>query len=209
MFKQGLSDQTSRDLAILGKSELLGQFYLAGGTACALRLGHRLSFDLDFFTLKSFTQEELGISLGKISYFRRDQIAPDTLLGIFGKTKISFFRYDYPLIDKTDSFQHLQIASLADLSAMKIDAISRRGTKRDFIDLYFISQKITLTGAFTNYRKKYGHKNINFFHAAKSLNFFGDAEQDDIPIMLTRCDWDRVKAFFSQESPAILKVAIK
>ncbi len=208
MFKQGVSKKTSRDLALLGKAKFPWQFYLAGGTAAALRLGHRLSFDLDFFTRKSFPQVELEKLLKKVGKFKRERIVTDTLLGVFNDTKVSFFRYDYPLIGKTEDFQNIQIASLADLSAMKIDAISRRGTKRDFIDLFFICQKITLLKAFADYRKKYGHKNINFVHAVKSLNYFEDAKDETMPEMLVSCDWKKVKDFFLKETPKILKESL-
>jgi len=209
MFKQGISEETSDDLAILGKSSLLEKFYLAGGTAAALRLGHRLSFDLDFFTIFSFDQTSLSKSLRKLGKFRREQIAEDTLLGVFGKTKISFFRYDEPLIGKTDKFLNAKIVSLADLSAMKIDAISRRGTKRDFVDLYFIGKKIGLDKAFLNYKKKYGRKDINIFHAIKAMNYFVDAEDEEMPEMLVECDWGKVKDFFKKKASKILKKWVK
>jgi len=209
MFKQGISEETSGDLAVLGKSSFLEKFYLAGGTAVALRLGHRLSFDLDFFTISPFDQTSLSKSLRKLGKFRREQIAEDTLLGVFGKTKISFFRYDEPLIGKTERFLDVRIVSLADLSAMKIDAISRRGTKRDFIDLYFIGKRIGLDKAFLNYKKKYGRKDINIFHAIKAMNYFVDAEDEDMPEMLVDCGWEEVKGFFNKEVPGILKRWVK
>lgn len=209
MLKQGISKETSIDLAILGKSDLLAQFYLAGGTAVALCLGHRLSFDLDFFTTSSFDQELLAKSLNKLGKFRQEQIAKDTLLGVFGKTKISFFYYDNPLIGRIDKFLNVKIVSLADLSAMKIDAIGRRGTKRDFVDLYFIAKKIGLNKSFLNYIKKYGEKDINFFHAIKAMNYFDDAEDEGMPEMLVECSWEEVKEFFKKEAPGILKKWIK
>ena len=53
MFEQVLSPRTRKNLALVARTPLAGQFYLAGGTAVALHLGHRMSYDLDFFTPQS------------------------------------------------------------------------------------------------------------------------------------------------------------
>ena len=88
---------------------------------------------------------------------------------------------------------------------MKIDAISRRGVKRDFIDLFFICQKLSLKKSFKNYKKKFKHKNINFVHAIKALNYFADADKEKLPEMLIKCDWKKVKDFFIKETPKLLR----
>jgi len=204
MFTTGVSPVTRHSLALLGKLNFLGQFYLAGGTACALRLGHRLSYDLDFFTQKDFVGKELLTLMRKNGDFKLDQIKKNTLLGVFENTKVSFFKYDYPVIDKLELFDGIKVAGIKDLIAMKIDAIATRGVKRDFIDLYFLSQKIKLIDSFNYYTKKYVKQNLNLLHAVRSLTYFIDTEKDEMPEMLKSCDWQEVKKYFLTETPKLL-----
>ena len=103
------------------------------------------------------------------------------------------------LIKKTISFKNINVASIADIAAMKIAAISERGTKRDFIDLYFILQKITIGRALNFYDKKYQKLSSNLIHIKKSLVYFQDAEKDPMPKMFFPVSWEKVKDFFRKE----------
>ena len=200
MFEQGISRTTRTALAVLGKSTLVKQFYLAGGTACALHLGHRLSFDLDFFTPTSFNAKVLSRKIAALGSFIEDQVLPDTLLGTFLDTKVSFFQYRYPQIRKVHPFEGIAIADLADIAAMKIDAISSRGIKRDFIDLFFIAKHYTVDEILTFYDQKYQRLEINRFHIIKSLAYFGDADPSEMPKMIVKISWEEVKLFFEKEA---------
>ncbi len=210
MFTKTLSQNASGALALLGKSSILGNAYLAGGTACALQLGHRVSLDLDFFTEKEFPTEIVLKQLGKLPGFKLDETSKWTILGSFPKVKFSYFYYPYPLIDKTSKFCGINIASLADITAMKIDAICSRGTKRDFIDLYFlIKKKFSLEQVLKFYDKKYYRLTNNIYHITRSLNYFMDAESQDSPKMLTPISWQEVKDFFQKESMRLAKTSLK
>jgi hypothetical protein len=102
------------------------------------------------------------------------------------------------------------IASLQDLAAMKIDAITRRGVKRDFIDLYFIGQEaIPLAQALELYFEKFKAFNISPAHVYKSLQYFEDAEADAMPMMLKNITWDRVKRYFLSEGRALSRRRIE
>ncbi|MEK9150321.1 MAG: nucleotidyl transferase AbiEii/AbiGii toxin family protein, partial [Candidatus Desantisbacteria bacterium] len=83
MFEQVLYRNTKAILALLEKSEIIQKTYLAGGTALALQLGHRISYDLDFFTQEEFDEEMILPEIEKISSFQLEQIAPRTILGKF------------------------------------------------------------------------------------------------------------------------------
>ena len=141
MFTESISKQTAENLALLGKSKMLGDAYLAGGTALALQIGHRISYDLDFFTSQKFKAQIFLKEMSGFKLYRHERVAWGTILGRLGKVKFSLFYYPYPLLKKTISFQNINIASITDIAAMKIAAISEIGTKRDFIDLYFILKK--------------------------------------------------------------------
>lgn len=173
---------------------------MAGGTALAIQLIHRYSYDLDFFTTKSFDQIKLDKYLKEINGYKLDRFGKDTLLGMIGTTKISFFRYDNPLIKKPLDYQGIKLAQIPDIAAMKLDAIGSRGLKRDFIDLYFISKKFPLDECLSFYWKKYAAGKENTFHIIKSLSYFVDAEHSEMPDMIIKISWEEVKKFFEKES---------
>ena len=122
-----------------------------------------------------------------------------TNLGRLDDVKFSLFYYQYPLLEKPIKFKNIDIASIADIGAMKVAAISERGTKRDFIDLYFILQKIQLSNILDFYEQKYKKLASNLIHIKKSLVYFEDAEDEDVPDMLKQISWKKVKAFFEEE----------
>ncbi|KKT74574.1 MAG: hypothetical protein UW69_C0031G0002 [Microgenomates group bacterium GW2011_GWA2_44_7] len=154
MESSGLSQSAAKALEILKQFSWLNNFYLAGGSALAIQLAHRLSFDLDFFTDKPFDQNKIDDDLRNIPSYKLDRFAQDTLLGLLEKTKISFFKVPYPLISRPLSFRSIRLAAIPDIAAMKLDAIGSRGTKRDFVDLYFIAKEIPLDKCLGHYRKK-------------------------------------------------------
>jgi len=206
VFVDALPAGTRTNLAILGDTGLANPFYLAGGTAAALHLGHRISVDLDFFGPEAFDSAELAGQLAEVGQFQLDRIAPDTLLGDLMGVKISFFRYRYPMLAEPTIVSAVRIASLPDIAAMKLDAVSRRGTKRDFVDLYFIAQSgISLSDAVAWYQRKYAGLDVNVVHVVKSLAYFADAELDPSPRMLVNFSWDAAKRFFQQEAKSLLK----
>ena len=200
MFTKTLFGNTKKALAILGKSHLMAHAYLAGGTACALQLGHRISVDLDFFTPQEFKADELIYALKNIGEFKLDKQSRGTILGELEKIKFSIFLYKYPVLFPFKSLLDINILDLRDLAAMKIDAIGSRGIRRDFIDLYFICQKgISLKEILLFYQRKYGASASNIVHLQKSLVYFVDAEMTAMPRMLKEVNWGEVKKYFEKE----------
>ena len=199
MFEEAISKQTAENLVLLGKSKILGSAYLAGGTALALQIGHRISYDLDFFTDQKFKAQIFLKEMSRFKLYQHERVGWGTILGKLGNVKFSLFYYPYPLLRKPISFKNINIADIADISAMKIAAISERGTKRDFVDLYFILQKIALNEAFNFYDKKYQKLSSNSVHIKKSLVYFEDAEKDPTPKMIIPVSWGKIKTFFKKE----------
>jgi len=173
---------------------------LGGGTALALQIGHRISYDLDFFTAKEFNAQVFLKKISQTKLYHHERVSQGTILGKLGDIKFSMFYYPYPLLEKTTEFKNINIAAVADIAAMKIAAVSERGTKRDFIDLYFILQKITLNEALSLYDRKYQKLSSNLIHVKKSLVYFEDAEKDPMPMMLVSVSWPEVKNFFKGEA---------
>lgn len=200
MHTETLLGDTKETLAILGKSGLLDNAYLAGGSACALHLGHRISIDLDFFTLDEFDAKSLIKELNKISKFEVDKESWGTILGTINDIKFSIFVYEYKILFPYKKIFDINILDLRDIAAMKLDAISTRGIKRDFIDLYFICHHgVSLREIFNFYDRKYGKLSSNSVHIQKSLVYFIDAEASETPKMLKPCKWGDVKKYFEKE----------
>ncbi len=153
-------------------------FYLAGGTALALQIGHRTSLDFDFYTKKRFDTRELHRLLErKFKEVILLQKAEETLIVKINGVAVSFFRYPYSLIFSTVKCQDFPlIASKEDIAAMKIIAISDRGTRRDFMDMYFLLKEFSLKEIFSFVKKKY--PNFNIYVGLRGLTYFVDAEKD-------------------------------
>lgn len=198
-FPEKLDPQTLKNFTKVSEIAEVRNFYLAGGTALQLHFGHRHSYDLDFFSEGGFDAKNLRDKFSSLSDFEISQLEEDTLLGKVGETKVSFFYYRYKLIGKPRLFLGIRIASLEDIGAMKIDAVSSRGTKRDFFDLYFLSQIYPLEKILGFYDRKYGKLAANKFHLIKSLNYFSDAEEDPDPDLVKKVSWGKVKDFFEKE----------
>lgn len=200
MFEKILPKKASRLLGTLAHSGVTGPFYLGGGTAVALHLGHRRSYDLDFFSEKEVASQELIQCLEKVGEFSVEREDRLSISGILDGIKVEFFNYPYPLLKSTRRFQDVSVADLLDLACMKLSAISSRGTRRDFIDLYMICRKRrSLQTILRAFAKKYRSVHYNRIHLLKSLVYFEDAQSEPMPRLLRPLDWERLKRFFQTE----------
>jgi len=199
-----ISPQVERTLRDLRQSPLLKSFYLAGGTALALHLGHRRSVDLDFFTPEAFNEEVLVQKVQTLTKFSLVAKEPGTLHAQIGGTKVSFLVYTYPLLFPYAAFLEVKVADPRDIACMKVSAIASRGTKRDFIDLYAVAQHYGLPQILQWFNEKFAVANYSSVHLLKSLTYFDDAEKDPAPDMLGPFAWEEVKQFFIREAPRLL-----
>lgn len=187
-------------LAVLGQLLLVRPFYLAGGTALALRLGHRISRYLDLFANIEALDDQLR--QGIVEELRREhtiELWQDSVMGLVlkvGEQPVSFFSYGYPLLAPTDLVSGVQMAGALDIGLMKLDAIAGRGTRKDFYDVYFIASRIPLDELFARSGDKYPQSHGFGMRVLMALVDFDIADQQDEPIMLRPVEWDQVKAFF-------------
>jgi len=201
MFTKTLLPDTLRAIKLVSGVTEIKKAYLAGGTALALQIGHRISVDLDFFTRQEFNETELSAKLASLPKFFQDGTAKWTVWGKIGQTKFSMFYYKYPLIEQTVQFEGIQLASLADIAAMKIHAIEDRGTRRDFVDVYFLSKKYTLEEMLEYYQKKYSVLEDHLYSILRALDYFEDAERESqMPRMKIGVVWEEVKEHFRKET---------
>ena len=172
---------------------------LAGGTALALHLGHRESVDFDFFTNETFSVDEVTYSLTQAGLLLKTLDKGEKhIVATLDGVKFSLFAYPYPFVTPSIPYRGLLVASIVEIAAMKVVAISQRGTKRDFIDLYFILQQVPMLNIAQVMIEKYGKDSVNGIHIGKSLVYFADADSDYEPAYLPgkEVKWEKVKLFF-------------
>jgi len=184
--------------------EIREKFYLAGGTALALQCGHRKSEALDFLTQINFDVERLSQT---ILSFEGTIISQEqgTLHVIVNEVKMSFLYYPYSLLKPPTNFAGLPMASIADIACMKTVAISQRGEKKDFYDMYKILTLMTPLELKQLFLEKYSSKKINCYHILKSFFYFEEAENLPDPITLDGTTWTEVKDFFINKERILTK----
>jgi len=187
-----------RTLAALKGPVRAHGFILAGGTALALQLGHRISEDLDFFSAAPFSTDALYREVkGRKLSPSVLQEAEGTLTVDAAGVKVSFFHHPYPFVGKLAHFGGIPLASITDIASMKVIAVSQRGARRDFIDLFFILKDTPFRKVAENMVARYGAARISPVGIGKSLVFFDDAESDPDPRYRGQGpDWESVKRFF-------------
>lgn len=183
-------------LSDLGRFAASHGFYLAGGTAVALHLGHRRSVGFDWFIEDELSDPQRFAAILKSEGldWSTGQTAAGTLHGSIRGVKVSCRCYRYPLIDAlTDVTGYAcKMASLRDLVSMKVAAAAQRGTKKDFVDIWALGrQGFTIGEMLGLYRRKYDTQDVA--HVLMSLTYFDDAELEPMPTMLVDADWDRIK----------------
>ncbi len=185
----------------------VGEFYLAGGTALALRHRHRRSVDFDFFRETSFSEQELLLSLTRaFPGLERLPTGEQTLYVRLSGVTTTFFHYPYRLLENLEPTSWgFGLASDSDIAAMKIEAIAGRGSRKDFVDLRVLSVAgLSLDAAFELFDRKYGTERTDRYHRLRALAYFEDAEKEPMPDMLIPFDWDEAKRFFTAEATRLL-----
>jgi len=103
-------------------------------------------------------------------------------------------------------YGNVRVLDIRDIAVMKIVAISQRGRKRDFFDLYwYVTNRETLRDVFLRLPAQYSNVAHNYHHIIKSITFFDDAEHDPEPELRFKASWREVKQFFRSETPRLMK----
>lgn len=189
------------------KNEIAQKFYLAGGTALSLQLGHRQSIDLDFFSETEDIPTIRQVLIQSLD-FLETQIT-DTSWGnlvlLANGVRVGFYGYGYALINPLVEHGKIQLASVEDIALMKMDALLSRASRKDFYDLYFICKNISLNQLFSKVHRKYPSIRDFEVQVTKRLVYFETAELDTDPILLSTISWQEVKDYFIQKAKEIEK----
>jgi predicted nucleotidyltransferase component of viral defense system len=201
MFERALPEKTKAVLIRLSPIITSEGFYLGGGTGLALQIGHRLSEDLDFFNKSTFKPEALLSLINKGAESAEViMIERDTLITIIDDVRLSFFRYEIPLLYEPIGYEGLKVADWRDITAEKFKTVAQRGSKKDFYDLYLAMQYkgISIEDSLAFLKKRFENTGLNFYHVLRSLTYFEDADNEPEPILFDKqaASWDKVKSFF-------------
>jgi hypothetical protein len=195
-----LSDAQKKVLPTLAKALANTDFYLVGGTALALQVGHRQSMDFDWFIPKLGDPETLFKRLKSLNIvFEIQSISYETVYLNIDTIQMSFIGYEYPMLQPkvlwTDLGVHL--AGMNDIACMKLSAIASRGSRKDFLDLhYLIKHFLSLDDYLRLYMKKYKNRDIG--HVVRSLVYFADAETEPDIKMIKPLVWQDLKSDFEK-----------
>jgi predicted nucleotidyltransferase component of viral defense system len=193
-----IEPRTLELLKVLMDLSILKRFHLVGGTALALQLGHRFSVDLDLFTTEQF--ESAPILRFLENNFDVSILLEETNMCMLtvDEVKVDFVKMSYPILFPTVEYDGVRMLGMEDIAAMKLKAVTQRGSKKDFYDLYYLLQLFPLKTMLDNFRKKF--KQHEVFHVIKSLGYFDDAESNPDPVIFDQnLNWDEVKKRMRRE----------
>ncbi len=186
-------------------SPALRGWILAGGTALALHIGHRISEYFDFFRTDPVDIDRLHDAFSEIGPYETLQEEKHTLTLLTDGIKISFFRISDPFMFVTIPYSFFHIADIRDITLMKLVAICNRGSRKDFVDLFSILRSgMILKDYLDLLPEKYSKGRTNIYQILKSLTFFDDAEAEPLPNMLEPFNWEECKAFFIREAHSLV-----
>jgi hypothetical protein len=192
----GLPKKQISVLKSLGVQMSARGFYLAGGTALAIHLSHRISVALDWFTPASFADGMiLAQSLRNSDVgLEVEQVSPGTLHGSVNGVRVTFLQYQYPLLKPVEHWNEMScpLASLEDLACMKLSAVAQRGARKDFCDIYALGKNVfSLSQMLGFYQKKFSIRDIG--SVLYGLVYFDDAESERMPRMLLDVSWREIR----------------
>ena len=172
---------------------ILAETRLVGGTALALQLGHRISVDLDIFGKWDYAKD-LQSELSKVGLVEKESGTPSGRMAFFyiDGIKVDCVAYDmYRWLEPPVEEEGVRLAGVKDIAAMKINAITNRGTRKDFVDMARLLDAYSIEDMFAWYREKYPAANPAL--AMRSMSYFVDAETMPMPRMLISFDWEAAK----------------
>ncbi len=198
-YEKATTPACRQGLDYLRQQAFIGDFYLAGGTALALQIGHRISTDLDWFSteqrLLALERENIRQTLNSSGQFEVVSEQDGVLFTRLFGTDVSFIHQHHPLLEPTVEYRGVRLASPTDIGLMKLAAINSRGTRRDFVDLYCLREVIALERLLELAAVKYADRPSFLPVAVRALAYFEDAERQPMPRLLAPLEWTDVRVY--------------
>jgi hypothetical protein len=176
-------------------AECLDGWTLAGGTGLAIQLGHRVSDDLDFFRTGPLDPEAMAGALATIGRVHVQEMAAGTLHVTLAGLRVSFLSSQAPLVFPGTPYRGLTLADPRDIAVMKVIAIAGKGSRKDFVDLFFLIRSgLSLDAIFDIARRRFASIDYNEYHLLRSVAYFEDAETEPMPRLIRSTTWKEIKA---------------
>jgi len=191
LFYNTISPQLLELLKNIRELSVFDDLRLVGGTSLALQIGHRKSIDIDLFGIVDYDDYEIQQALGSLGNITVLNKTKNINIFLVNGIKVDIVNYKYKWLKEINNIDNLRLSGLEDIAAMKLNAISGRGTKKDFIDIYFLLQHFSLSEMLIFYNEKYYDGST--FLVLKSLTYFEDAEKEELPKMIKQVKWENVK----------------
>lgn len=170
----------------------LSEFRLVGGTALALQAGHRKSVDIDFFCAKKFDNKHLQFFLQKnFENFVLDWQNSEGFVVRIDDIKVDFFNWSIPFIYPPIETDNIRLADKREIAAMKMEAITGRKEKKDFIDIAVLLKEYKFKELLSSFRIRYPYISHKF--VIESLTAIDYADESTNPEMLINYEWKYVK----------------
>lgn len=196
--KQTVAPELLELLERIMLEDTFSNFNLVGGTSLALQIGHRNSIDIDLFGNATIETDLFIDILSKIGKTQVLSFSKNILITNINNIKVDFVSYNYPLLDKCLLIKNIRLVAKKDIAAMKLNAIAGRGSKKDFIDIFYLLQEFELKDMFDFYSQKYNNNSI--FMVYKSLSYFDEAEIQPQPLVYDEnFSWEKCKQKIIQE----------
>ena len=186
-----VDESTLELLKKLQSLRIFSEMRLVGGTSLALQIGHRKSIDIDLFGLLNVDFDALKDELKTIGDVIVLGNSKNIHTYLIDEIKVDIVHYEYPWLKNKIVSDEIHLAAIEDIAAMKLSAIIGRGSKKDFIDLYYILQQFDLAQLMSFYGQKF-HDGSSFL-VLKSLVYFEDADLEAMPWMFEDLSWEEVK----------------
>lgn len=186
-----ISEHTLALLRKLQSFDLFKELRLVGGTSLALQKGHRISVDIDLFGKVDMQELEFSGMFNQFETYVEIQKSRNIHIYAINETKVDIVNYPYQWIEEPVICQDLKLAGVKDVAAMKLSAISGRGSKKDFVDIHLLLKEFSLSQLLSFYELKYPEGNS--YMVIKSLSYFADADLEEDPNMLISYDWEEIK----------------
>ena len=176
----------------LNQEPLLSNTFLVGGTSLALQMGHRFSVDLDLFTHQPFDAEELLEKLRQNFQVQPLTVNNTIFITVVNGVKVDVVHFKYPFAQPLLNIEGVKLADIRDVAPMKLDAVTKRGSQKDFFDMYYLFERFSPNEILEWYNQMFKHSTS--FHVIRSLTYFDDAEMTETPIVFDKkVTWEKVK----------------
>ncbi|PIY12005.1 MAG: hypothetical protein COZ18_03070 [Flexibacter sp. CG_4_10_14_3_um_filter_32_15] len=164
---------------------------LVGGTSLALQIGHRISVDLDLFTSKYFDKDKVLKTLSKLGKIENIIDQGYFLQLEINQIKIDIVKYPYKFVDEPILIEKIRLLPIEKIAIMKLVAICNRGAKKDFVDIYFLLEKYSVSELVVLFENQFPQ--MNTLQLFKSMVYFDDADLQPDPIMIKSINWQEIK----------------